>query len=127
MTGLRDQAETDLTNILEDTTFGFGWPIRVTDPSGAFVDMEGFSNDVAEVIDPDTGLGVSGRQASVALSMSSLITAGLTFPEGISDKASKPWLVIFDDINGASFTFKVSKSNPDRTIGMVTCNLELYQ
>lgn len=124
--GLRETAKTDTKNILEDVN-GFGWPIRVTDPAGTFADMVGHSNDVADHIDPDTGLPISGRQASVALSMASLTTAGLGLPEGKNDAATKPWLVTFDDIDGTPFTFKVVKTNPDRTLGIVTCNVELYQ
>ena len=125
--GLRETAETDLGVILEDDIIGFGWPITVTDPSGTVGNLIGFSNDVAEVIDPDTGQAVSGRIASVALRTSSLTAAGLGLPEGIADAASKPWVIKFDDINGNPFTFKVQRSNPDRALGLVTCVLELYR
>ncbi|MCK5606556.1 hypothetical protein KAR91_31930 [Candidatus Pacearchaeota archaeon] len=124
---LREAAEADLAIILEDGTTGFGWPITVTDPSGTVGNLTGFSNDIAEVIDPDTGQAVSGRIASVALRISSLTAAGLGLPEGIADTASKPWQVSFDDINGSPFAFKVQKSNPDRALGIVTCTLELYK
>lgn len=125
--GLRETAEADLAVILEDGTTGFGRPITVTDPSGTVGNLTGFSNDVAEVIDPDTGQAVSGRIASVALRISSLTTAGLGLPEGIADATSKPWQISFDDINGNPFTFKVQRSNPDRALGIVTCILELYK
>ena len=125
--GLRETAETDLGVILEDDTIGFGWPITVTDPSGTVGNLIGFSNDVAEVIDPDTGQAVSGRIASVALRTSSLTAAGLGLPEGIADATSKPWVIKFDDINGNPFTFKVQRSSPDRALGIVTCVLELYK
>ena len=124
---LRETVEADLGVILEDGITGFGWPITVTDPSGTVGNLTGFSNDISELIDPDTGQAVSGRLASVALRISSLTTAGLGLPEGIADSASKPWLIAFDDINGNAFTFKVQKSNPDRALGIVTCILELYE
>lgn len=125
--GLRETAEADLAGILEDGTTGFGWPITVTDPSGTVGNLTGFSNDVAEVIDPDTGQAVSGRIASVALRISSLTAAGLGLPEGIADAASKPWQVAFTDVNLNPFTFKVQRSSPDRALGIVTCILELYK
>ena len=125
--GLRKTAEADLGVILEDGVYGFGWPITVTDPNGTVASFTGFSNDISQLIDPDTGQAVSGRLASVALRISSLVTAGLALPVGIADAGSKPWQIQFDDINGNAFKFKVSQSNPDRAVGMVICLLELYK
>lgn len=125
--GLREQAESDLEFILEDDVFGFGYPIIVTDPDGLSKPLKGFSNDIAQIIDPDTGQAVSGRLASAVLRISSLTAAGLALPRGIAETALKPWLIKFDDINGNPFTFKVSQSNPDRSLGIVSLLLELYE
>jgi len=127
--GLRTIAEQDLGVILEDSDTGFGWPITVTDPSGnsGTGPLTGFSDDIAQIIDPDTGQAVSGRLASVAIRIALLNEIGLGLPRGIADSGSKPWIVEFDDINGNPYKFKVSQSNPDRAIGLVTCLLELYQ
>ena len=128
MPGLRETAETDLGLILEDSSTGFGWPITITDPAGKVESLVGFSGDIAQAIDPDTGQAVSGRLAMVSLRISSLIAAGFTdLPRGIASTTSKPWLITFDDINGTSYTFKVQQSNPDRTLGLVKCILELWQ
>lgn len=124
---LRQLAEADLGVILEDSATGFGWPISVTDPDGNVGSLTGFSDDIAQVIDPDTGQAVSGRLASVALRISSLALVGLTLPRGIADTGSKPWVVEFDDINGNAYKFKVAQSNPDRALGLVTLLLELYE
>lgn len=124
---LRQLAESDLGAILEDGTTGFGWPITVVSPAAVSANLTGFSDDISQVIDPDTGQIVSGRLASVALRISSLTSAGLALPQGIADAMQKPWLITFDDINGTSYTFKVMQSNPDRALGLVTCILELYQ
>ena len=127
--GLRTIAEQDLGVILEDSVTGFGWSIIVTDPSGnsGSGPLTGFSDDIAQIIDPDTGQAVSGRLASVALRISSLTLAGLGLPRGIADAGIKPWIVEFNDINGNPFKFKVSQSNPDRALGMVVLLLELYE
>ena len=125
--GLRQIAEADLGLILEDKDTGFGFSIIVTDPSGTVRPLTGFSNDISQIIDPDTGQAVSGRLASVVLRISSLTAAGLGLPQGIADSGIKPWLIEFDDINGNAFKFKVASSNPDRTLGFVSCILELYQ
>lgn len=124
---LRRLAETDLGLILEDSSTGFGWSITVTDPAGTSRTLTGFSDDIAQVIDPETGQAVSGRLASVALRISSLISAGLSLPTGISDSASKPWIIEFNDISGNAHKFKVAQSNPDRALGVVTCILEIYE
>lgn len=126
MTGLREIAEADLGLILEEA-LGFTRSITITDPDGLTVpDLAGFSTDVSQVIDPDTGQVVSGRVASIAIRIALLTANGLGLPVGINDKTSKPWLVTFDDINGRTYTFKVQKSNPDRALGLVTCLLEAY-
>lgn len=125
--GLRTQAEADLEFILEDAVFGFGYSITVTDPDGLSKPLTGFSNDIAQIIDPDTGQAVSGRLASAVLRISSLTAAGLGLPVGIPETTLKPWLITFDDINGNPFTFKVSQSNPDRSLGIVSLILELYK
>lgn len=125
--GLRDTAQADMTKFLGDTVTGFGWPIVVTDPAGVSGELSGLSPDISQVIDPDTGEAVSGRLASVALSIAALAAVGLVLPQGISDSASKPWVIEFQDISLNDFKFKVQKSNPDRMLGMVTCILELYE
>jgi len=124
--GLRQQAEADLAFILEDDTTGGGWPITVTDPDGTSGSLTGISGDISQVIDPDTGTAVSGRLATASLRIASLTAAGLNIPRGIADRSRKPWIVVFDDINGNPYTFKVSESNPDRTLGLVTVILEAY-
>lgn len=125
---LRELAEQDLGLILEDNVTGFGWPITVTDPDGlTSSDLYGYSDDIAQTIDPDTGELVSGRLASAALRISSLLTQGFTVPRGVADQSSKPWTVVFDDINGAAYTFKVRQANPDRAAGVVVCILEGYE
>lgn len=127
MAGLREKAELHLGKILENSSTGFGWAIRITSPGGVFANLVGFSDDIAQVIDPDTGQAVSGRLASVALRISSLYAACLTLPQGIADSDSKPWVIEFDDINGKPYKFKVAQSNPDRALGLVTCLLEVYR
>lgn len=125
--GLRTQAAADLATILEDDTSGFGWSITVTDPNGTSAALKGFSTDIAASIDPDTGTLVLGRSASVALRLAALTAAGLGLPKGVPDETSKPWVVVFDDINGTSHTFKVREGHPDYALGIVVCHLDEYE
>ena len=124
---LRMLAEQDLGFIVEDETTGFGWPITLTDPDGNSGTFTGLSDDIAQVIDPETGQAVSGRMASIALRIATLMEQGFGIPKGIADAAVKPWVVEFDDINGNPYKFKISESNPDRALGLVTCLLEVYR
>lgn len=123
---LREQAAADLQAIVEDST-GFGWPIQVTNPAGLSAALTGLSTDIHTTIDPETGQAVSGRRASIALVLASLTAAELGMPRGIADSGSKPWIVTFDDISGASHTFKIAEALPDRAIGVVVCFLEPYR
>jgi hypothetical protein len=127
--GLRTIAEQDLAFILEGDEHGFRWAITVTDPAGNVSSgLYGFSDDVAQLIDPDTGQAVSGRLASAAIRIGALAAQvpPMALPQGIADASVKPWLVQFDDINGTTHIFKVAQSNPDRALGLVTCILEVY-
>lgn len=123
--GLREQAALDARTILNNTD-GFGVPITVTNPGGTSADLTGFSNDIALTIDPETGMAVSGREASVALHMRDLVDAGLGLPKNIADEDLRPWVVSFVDVLGITHTFKVKESNPDRASGVITCTLEVY-
>jgi hypothetical protein len=126
---LRRTAKTDLNTILNDSTTGFGWPITVTSPKGIRKPLTGFSDDIAQLIDPDTGQAVSGRLISAALTIADIMAVFSTegLPKGIEDKTSKPWIVEFDDLDGNSYKFKVAKSNPDRMLGLLTMMLEFYE
>lgn len=124
---IRDLAKNHADYILKDQVNGFGQSITFIDPFGISHDFVGFSNDIAQVIDPDTGQAVSGRSATITVSVQDFIDKGLSLPVGIADSRKKPWVVLFRDINGNNHKFKVAQSNPDRTIGVVSCILEIYQ
>lgn len=125
--GLRERATNDAQVILNDRLRGFGWDIEITSPELVTKPLVGFSTDISQVIDPTTGQVVSGREASIAIHIQDLEGAGFRIPEGVARETDKPWVVKFDDIMGKEHTFKVSESNPDRAIGIVTCLLEAYK
>ncbi len=125
--GLRDVVIADLNTITRDTVSGFAHKITLIDPEGAENLLEGFSNDIAQAVDPDTGQIVSGRSVSVAISIKQFTEKGLKLPVGIAESVNKPWIVEFNDLCGLPARFKVMQSNPDRSIGLVTCLLEFYK
>ena len=120
---LRDIATEDLNAII---TQDFGIPIVVIDPAGTRGEVVGYTNDIGQIIDPDTGQMISGRLVSVAISLRSLTAVGLGVPQGIEKASLKPWYVTYQDTDFNQYTFKIMTSNPDRTLGIVTCELELY-
>ncbi len=64
----------------------------------------------------------------VTLRISTLLTAGFTdLPKDQSDKTKKPWIFEFDDINGNPGKFIVKQSNPDRTLGVILCQLQVFK
>ncbi len=118
------QAIADAQRIVEDVTSGFGTLVTVTNPSGATAAISGLVSDVFESISPDTGVVVSGRQAQVTFSLSSLASLGV--PSGTSSKNAKPWVLEFADAKGVSHVFKVVEARPDNTLGLIVCVLENY-
>lgn len=124
---LRLQAAADLQAILSDTASGFARAITVTPPTGAPVALTGLWTDVGMAIDPNTGMMVTGRKASVALSRAALRTAGLADPKGVADSTSKPWVISYVELDGVTTTrWKVSSTAPDHAADVILCFLETY-
>lgn len=123
---LREQAALDARGIVEDPS-GFGTLVSVTNPAGVTASVMGLTRDIAATIDPGTGLVVTGRSASVTLSLATLGTAGLGVPRNIPDRDKRPWVITFTDALGTLHTFKVAEAMPDYGIGLVVCKLEAYK
>lgn len=119
--GLREQAALDAKSILEDTS-GFGWPFSLKSPLGVSVQLTGFTTDIGQTIDPETGQAVAGRRASVACSMRSLTE----LPTVSAAETRKPWIVSFDSIQGVPGDWKIVEVLPDRAAGVVVFLLEAY-
>ena len=56
-----------------------------------------------------------------------MTAAGLGIPSPQPDQNLNPWSVEFPDAVGLVRKFTVSKSEPDRTLGIVTVILELLE
>jgi len=124
---LRAQAESDLNSILKDADNGFGWSIEFVSPAGDFVSLLGFSNDIGQAIDPETGQPVAGRTVTVSVPIKDFEDRGLSLPTGITQTNSRPWCVSFMELPGSQsrpVNFRVVNTLPDRGIGMLVCYLE---
>ena len=124
---LRATAEADLKRITEDDKTGFGWPLKLTDPKGFVGNITGLQNDISQSIDPNTGVLVSGRFATIGVAFDSLSEAGLGLPVGVEDATKKPWIVEWIDVNCNAYKFKVKSTDPDRSLGIIICTLEIYE
>lgn len=124
---LREIAAEDAAQFLGDHEDGFGWPVKIMSPDGTVVELSGRVQDIALAIDPDTQQTVSGRTASVTVSMKALGDAGLVLPRHVPDKGARPWLVEVVELNGTPRLFKVIETRPDRMAGVVQCMLARYR
>ena len=123
---LLQQAASDLRVILEDSEGGFAQPVTVVSPRLQRVILNGIYRDIHFQIDPETAVPVSGRTASLVLSIDSLKQAFGELPRGISDPDTHPWVVELIDLQGVKQTYKISDTHPDQ-LGAVICTLEEFQ
>lgn len=123
-----DIAQQDKSFTLKDKDFGFGTEITLTDPSLFSAVVIGRTNDISFAIDPNTGVAVSARTATIAIDMQELEEKGFSsFPAYQSDKTKKPWIVKWTDQLGKTHTFTILEANPDRTLGILLCTLSFYK
>ncbi len=125
---LVDQAALDLETTLTSPV-DFGVLFTLTDPAGfsGTEQLSGATGDIGLLIDPDTGQGVSGRQAYLVVSRAALVSAGFAdIPQGIEDEDALPWIVEFQGIGFVGQKYKVKTSMPDRKLPMIAMALEFW-
>ncbi len=105
---------------------GFVWPCVITSPESVSENFDCRSNDIHLSIDTGTGDTVTGRQASVVVLISDLINANFQTISGVANTSIKPWVVVFDSIDGIEGTYKVAETYPDHTAGLMVMLLESY-
>lgn len=122
MGSLRAQAEADLSTTLEGA---WGRSVTVIDPDGKTADLQAQTGDIGALIDPDTGIVVSGRRAHVAIRLASLLAAGFVgTPQAIARGDGMPWRFRFEDLADEPYEFAIRHSFPDRSLGVLTCIVE---
>ena len=107
---LRELAESDLATTLEDSEFGFGTTIVLTEPDGTVHTVHGQYTRIGVENDPETGLQVVGQKSAVTVRLSSL--CGSLPADG--------WLIEVKDITGQTVKGKASMTMLDRTLGIAT-------
>lgn len=120
------QAAADVRSILNDVSGGFAVPITVIDPDHLEVVVNGLQTDVGIGIDPDTGVMVAQRKASIAISQADLAAAGVEIPEGVPDDDRNPWIVRWTPATGGQQTMKVVSALPDK-LGCLVLTCETFR
>lgn len=124
---IRDLAIADTAAILSDVA-GSAVPVDLINPDGNRKRIGGHSADIGRSIDPQTGLEVSARAASVTIPIRCAEGLGPQFgmPRGEPDSAKRPWRVEYRDAMGVTHFYKVREVLPDRTVGAWVLLLEPY-
>jgi hypothetical protein len=124
---LRELAALDHAAILGDTSQGFAIPLVITSPAGVQIALAGFASDVGEIVDPESGLQVTGRRATVSFVQDPITQAGLGAVTAVAEENRRPWLVSFADAHGIVRTYKVIEVLPENDLGSLRCALEGYR
>jgi hypothetical protein len=105
--GLRELAESDLAETLEDD----GSHFILIDPQGNEFELAGTFGDIGYLLDMETGLPVQGRTITAAYRIKSLAEQTASLP-------GKGWKVKTKDLAGAEYVLFVAGYEPDRTLGI---------
>lgn len=125
---IRDLAAQDFLNIVNDQNSGFGVPVALISPDGNAQPLSGLTTDISSYLDPETGVLVAGRVASVTFANNAIREAGFSeMPVAVADSNKRPWVVCFRDPEGIPYLFKVVKAMPDRAISGIVLELEVYK
>lgn len=122
---LIEQAESDLSFVLEDDVSGFGISVIVISPAGDTYSLVGQSTDIGLIIDPNTGIGVRGRTAEITFRLSTVLGEIGEIPD--KSETGTGWLLQITNVNGDEWTFAVGQADVDRKLGLVKIALELVE
>jgi hypothetical protein len=110
--GIREEAASDLSEILESTDpAAAGTPYVFIDRENNEYPVMGAFGDIGYLLNPENGTPVQGRTITASYRMGLLRQA--------TDKVPEPgWKVKINDMNGIEQIFHVSRYEPDRTLGI---------
>lgn len=114
---LSEQAELDLEFTLEDNINGFGIALVIYDELNNDYSLNAQTTDIGFFIDPQTGIGVAGRQVEITIRISTLTNQGAGIPE-------KDWKVEYTGTNKNLWNAYVQQVKPDRKLGIYNIILE---
>lgn len=113
---LSEQAETDLEFTLEDSITGFGIALILNDGTKDYP-LNCQTTDIGFFIDPETGIGVTGRTTEITARISTLTGLGGGIP-------AKSWTGQYIDTNGNIWNFGIQQNRSDRKLGVYNILIE---
>lgn len=123
---LAHDAANDWREIMQ-SDIGASWDCTVISPAGISAPFLCRVADISQQVNATSDEIAMGRQIVISIVTQDLIDAGFSDVRGIEHSSEKPWKVYTDDINGVSGTYKVTESNPDRSIGNMVLWLEVIK
>jgi len=119
---LLEIAESDLAITIEDKDNGFGVQLSLFDEKEKEYPIVVNVSDIGYFIDPQTGIGIIGRQVEISIRISSLIS------QTLGDQPDDRWSAKYTDKSGVEWTmFVASAPKVDRTLGIYNITLESYK
>ena len=117
---IRDIAESDLAETLEDVENGFGVALKLYDEDKTEYSVNCQCSDIGYFIDPQTGCGVIGRRVEINIRISSLALLCL-------DPPSTKWTAKYTDKQGNEWSMAIAQPPMvDRALGIYGLILEAY-
>lgn len=123
---LLDRVRKDSQKIMNSTRYGFSTDIELINPDGLTLPFKAIVAVIHNLIDPDTGVPVSGFLATASINILDLKDQSVEMPEGEMDENERPWLIRESDILGQQVTYKIVSTAPDKANGNIVCDLGAY-
>lgn len=123
--GLIDQAKKDIEQITSNSN-EFGVSMTFTAPTSKTATVTGLHKKHHLGIDPEKGVAVNTKTASVSVSEKFLADAGYPVRNGNGVVDLKKHLVAVKDSTGTTETYIIEQWFPDETIGLIVCTLGTY-
>lgn len=119
--GLLDQIRKDVAKITTNKSSGFAVDLTFDNKNYNIVTVQGLFTKHSTQIDPQTGLSVTSKNCSIAVSESVLVAAG--YPVRDTQKKllnMRGHFVKFTDSTGEEGNYKIMEQRPDETVGLIT-------
>lgn len=124
--GLIDQAKKDIEQITSNLD-GFGVEMTLTAPTSQSITIKGLHKKHHLGIDPEKGVAVNTKTASVSFSEKFLTDQGYPVRNSKGVVDLKKHLVDVKDSTGNSEKYIIEQWFPDETIGLIVCILGTYE
>lgn len=95
-------------------------------PTNGKITIQGLATRHSTTYNPDTGLEQVGENCHCSFSEKVLNDLGFATRNAKNKLIIKDWIVSWSDITGI-VRYKIKESYPDETLGLIRCQLALYE